>query len=44
MGEYKHGSMDTDAQEKTFEGFVRYSMYVSIAAIAALIFMAIFNS
>ncbi len=24
MAEHKHGSMDTSAQEKTFEGFVNF--------------------
>jgi hypothetical protein len=44
MAEYKHGSMDITEQEKTFEGFVRWTIYVSVASIAILIFLAIFNS
>ena len=44
MSEYKHGSMDTSAQEETFEGFIRWSIRISVASIAVLIFLAIFNS
>jgi hypothetical protein len=44
MAEHKHGSMNTDVQEKTFEGFIKASTYVACVSIAALIFLAIFNS
>jgi hypothetical protein len=44
MAEYKHGEMDTRAQEKTFEGFVRWSTRVVIFSFSVLIFLAIFNS
>lgn len=44
MGEHKHGSMDVSAQEKTFEGFIRVSVWVAGLSIAAVIFMAVFNS
>lgn len=44
MAEHKHGSMDTSAQEKAFEGFLNWSKYVAIASIGVLIFLAIFNS
>ncbi len=44
MAEHKHGTMDITTQEKTFEGFVRWSMRVAIFSIAVLIFLAIFNS
>lgn len=44
MSEYKHGSMDTSTQEETFEGFIRWSIRISVASIAVLIFLAIFNS
>ena len=44
MAKYEHGSMDVSEQEKTFDGFMRWSVRISIAAIAALIFLAIFNS
>lgn len=44
MGEHKHGSMDVTEQEKTFEGFIRVSIWVAGLSIGAVIFMAIFNS
>lgn len=44
MAEYKPGSMDITEQEKTFEGFVRWSIRVATASILILIFLAIFNS
>lgn len=44
MAEHKHGSMNIEAQEKAFEGFIKWSTYVSVAAIGVLIFLALFNS
>ncbi len=44
MAEHKHGEMDTTDQEKTFEGFMRWSRNVAIVSILILIFLAIFNS
>jgi hypothetical protein len=44
MAEHKHGSMDTTEQEKTFDGFMRWSIRVAVFSIGVLIFLAIFNS
>jgi hypothetical protein len=44
MAEHKHGSMDISEQEKTFDGFVRWSVRVAVVSIGILIFLAIFNS
>lgn len=44
MSDHKHGSMNTDVQEKTFAGFIKASMWVAGLSIAALIFMALVNS
>jgi hypothetical protein len=44
MAKYEHGSMDVTEQEKTFEGFLRWSVRIIVASIAVLIFLAIFNS
>jgi len=41
---HKHGTMNTDAQEAAFDGFIRWSIRVSVFSIGCLIFMAIFNS
>ncbi len=44
MANYEPGSMDITEQEKTFEGFIRWSIRIAVASIAVLIFLAIFNS
>ncbi len=44
MAEYKHGEMDITTQEKTFEGFIRFFVYLFGASAGILIFLAIFNS
>ncbi|SEO83296.1 aa3 type cytochrome c oxidase subunit IV [Salinihabitans flavidus] len=42
--EHKHGEMNTEVQEQTFAGFVRWMMWAAGGVIAILIFLAIFNS
>lgn len=44
MEEHKHGEMDISVQEKTFEGFIKWSTWVAVISILVLIFLAIFNS
>lgn len=44
MAEYKHGSMDTKAQEKTFAGFMRMVSWGGVIIVAILIFMALANA
>jgi len=44
MSEHKHGSMDTSVQEKTFDGFISWSVKIVVASIAILVFLALFNS
>lgn len=44
MADYKHGEMDITEQEKTFDGFIKVSIWVSVISLAVLIFLAIFNS
>ena len=41
---YEHGSMDIKEQEKTFQGFIDWSIRISVASIAVLLFLALFNS
>jgi hypothetical protein len=43
MAEHKHGSMDITTQEKTFEGFIKFSVRTTIAIIVLLIFIALVN-
>lgn len=44
MAEHKHGKMDIEDQEKTFDGFVAFTKWSVIVIFAILIFMAIFVS
>ncbi|QCO56267.1 aa3-type cytochrome c oxidase subunit IV [Pseudorhodobacter turbinis] len=43
MSEYKHGSMDTKVQEKTFDGFLRLVSWGAGISIGVLIFLALAN-
>lgn len=42
--EHAQGTMDIRAQEKTFAGFIRLSIWVACVAIGVLIFMGLVNS
>lgn len=42
MAEHEHGSMDTEVQEKTFDGFVSIVTKTTIVILAILVIMAIF--
>ncbi|WP_412504303.1 aa3-type cytochrome c oxidase subunit IV [Roseovarius sp. SYSU LYC5161] len=44
MAEHKHGEMDTSEQEKTFEGFVTFTVRSTIAIIVILIFLALIGA
>lgn len=41
--EHKHGEMDTTVQQKTFEGFIRISMWVTIAVLVTLPLLYLIN-
>jgi membrane protein required for beta-lactamase induction len=43
MADHKHGEMNTDVQEKTFNGFMSMVTKASITIIIALILLAIIN-
>lgn len=43
MAEHEHGKMNIEVQEKTFEGFLRWSAYAAVGAIVALILIAFIN-
>ena len=43
MAKHSHGSMDIEVQEKTFEGFVRWTVRTVIFIIVALILLALIN-
>ncbi len=42
MAEHKHGEMNIDVQEKTFDGFMSFTTKTVIVIILLLIGMAIF--
>lgn len=44
MAEHKHGEMDIEVQEKTFDGFVKAATWSSVAIIGILIFIALVNA
>ena len=39
---HKHGSMNTEVHEKTFDGFVKFAKWTVVAIIAILVFLALF--
>jgi hypothetical protein len=41
MAEHKQGSMDITEQEKTFDGFIKFSKNATILIILFLIFLAL---
>lgn len=41
---HEHGSMDTTEHEKTFNGFIRFAIWVGAVSIGILIFMALVNA
>ena len=44
MADHKHGSMNIEQHEKTFDGFVKWSTRVAVFSIGILLFLAIFWS
>ncbi len=44
MGEHVPGSMDIRDQEKTFAGFIKFTIWGAALSIGVLIFMALANS
>jgi Ni,Fe-hydrogenase I cytochrome b subunit len=43
-GKHEHGKMDIEVQKRTFDGFIRFWVWVFGAAILILLFLAVFNS
>lgn len=42
MADYKHGEMDIKVQEKTFDGFMKFTTWAVIVILGILVFLAIF--
>jgi hypothetical protein len=43
MADHKHGEMDIEVQEKTFDGFMKWVTYSSVAIVVLLLFIALVN-
>jgi len=43
MADHKHGEMNTETQERTFDGFVKAVTWSAVAIIGVLIFIALVN-
>ncbi|MEM7268128.1 MAG: aa3-type cytochrome c oxidase subunit IV [Pseudomonadota bacterium] len=41
MAKYKPGEMDVSEQEKTFDGFIKAGVWLSVITIVILVFLAI---
>ena len=44
MSDHKHGEMDITVQEKTFDGFVTFTIRTVIVIILAVILLALVNA
>lgn len=44
MSEYKHGSMDTYEQEKTYKGFLKLGRITAYICIGILVFLMIYST
>ncbi|WP_069298925.1 aa3-type cytochrome c oxidase subunit IV [Neptunicoccus sediminis] len=44
MANHEHGKMNIEAQEAAFEGFIRWTIRITVFSIGVLIFLALFNS
>ena len=42
MAEHKHGEMDISVQEKTFEGFMKWTYWTVTVILVVIVLMAIF--
>ena len=44
MAEHEHGSMDITSQQRTFDGFVKFTIRSVFVIIGVLVFMALANA
>ncbi|MBD3679724.1 MAG: aa3-type cytochrome c oxidase subunit IV [Rhodobacteraceae bacterium] len=43
MAEHKHGTMDIAEQEKTFAGFISWTIKTTVVILVALVLLAMIN-
>lgn len=41
MAKHEHGSMDISDQEKTFSGFMKWTIWVTVVVLLILVFLAL---
>ncbi|EET49221.1 aa3-type cytochrome c oxidase subunit IV [Thalassobium sp. R2A62] len=44
MSDHKHGEMDTKVQEKTFDGFIKFTTWSVVIIVAILVFLALIGT
>ena len=44
MAEHKHGEMDITTQEKTFAGFINFTIKTVVVILVLVVLLAIFNA
>jgi len=44
LADHNHGEMDVTEQQRVFNGFIKFGIYVGLFSIFVLIFLALFNS
>ena len=44
LDDHKHGEMDITEQQRIFNGFIKFGIYVGLFSVFVLIFLALFNS
>ncbi len=44
MAEHKHGSMNIETQEKTFSGFITFTIRTVIVILVLVVLLAMFNA
>ncbi|MDU8913470.1 aa3-type cytochrome c oxidase subunit IV [Aestuariicoccus sp. MJ-SS9] len=44
MAEHKHGEMDITTQEKTFEGFINFTIRTVVVILVLVVLLAMFNA
>jgi hypothetical protein len=42
MSDHKHGEMNTDVQQATFDSFIKFATWSCVVIVGILIFMALF--
>lgn len=43
MADHKHGEMDISVQEKTFDGFIKFTTRATIVILVSLVLLAMIN-